>query len=82
MLKKLRGNVLVNSSVLSQLECNIQHAQAVKRHPACAISLLEDASCWKRLGAVEKADVVQPKEASLKDILAVLVFSINPPGEI
>ena len=36
----------------------------------------------QRRAAVEDADVVQPEEAALEDVVALGVLAIDPPGEV
>src|SRR5215471_14137194 len=38
--------------------------------------------CGEHRATIEDANVVQPKKATLKDILAFDVLSIDPPGEV
>jgi hypothetical protein len=82
VLEELGRNVFVRPPVFSQLKGNVEHAQTVESHPARTVSLLQSAPGWKRLGAVEEANVVETQEAPFEDILAVQVFAIYPPREI
>ncbi len=36
----------------------------------------------QRRAAVEDADVIQPKETALKEVIAVTVFTVHPPTEV
>ena len=36
----------------------------------------------KRGAAIKDADVVEPEEAALEDVLAEAVLAIHPPGEV
>jgi hypothetical protein len=82
VLKELGRDILVCPPILSQLESNVEHAQAVECHPASAVGLLQDTAGRKRLGAVKDADIVEAEETSLEQILAFHVLSINPPGKV
>ena len=82
MLEKLGRNVLVNPPMLGQLQRNVEHAETIEGHPAGAIGLLEGAAGGQGLGAVEEADVVEAKEASLKNVFAFDVLAVDPPGEV
>lgn len=68
--------------MLSQFECNIQHGQAVESHPSCRVSLFQSAASWQGIRAIEEAYIVQAEKAAFKDVFAIEVFSIHPPGEV
>ena len=72
VLEELGRDVLVDGIVQRQLERDAQHVQAVHRHPARAVGLLDVPPVGKRPAAVEDADVVEPEEAALEDVAAVL----------
>ena len=57
------------------------HRQCISRHPAGGIRLLEE-PVDRKMRAVEGADVVQTHESTLKEVGAVGVFAIHPPGEV
>ena len=59
-----------------------EHVQAVHRHPARAVGLLEVAAGRQRRAAVEDADVVEAEEAALEDVVALRVLAVHPPGEV
>ena len=54
----------------------------VHRHPAGAVGLLDVAAGGQRRAAVEDADIVQAQEAALKDVLALGILAVDPPGEV
>ena len=56
--------------------------QAIHPHPTGRIGLLDGAATRQHRAAVEDADVVQPEEAALKDIQALFVLAVHPPGEV
>ena len=68
--------------MLSQLQRNIQHRQAVEGHPSRRISLLQCTTGWQRVRTVEKTYIVKAEKATLENVLAIEILSINPPGEI
>src|SRR5215467_14069726 len=39
-------------------------------------------ACRKRSRAIEDSDVIEPKEATLKDVGSIRIFAIDPPREI
>src|ERR1700694_4932195 len=82
MLKEFAGDVFVGRIFFGQLESHRQHVQTVHAHPACAVGLLEVASGGERRRAVKNSDVIEAEETTLKDIRAVGVFAVHPPGKI
>ena len=68
--------------MLRQLERDAQHVQAVHRHPAGAVGLLDVAAGGQRRAAIEDADVVQAQESALENVVALCVLAVHPPGEI
>jgi len=56
--------------------------QAVHRHPARAVGLVQ-VTAGRQLGAaVEDADVVEPQKAALKNVLPFHVLAVHPPVEV
>ena len=53
-----------------------------QRHPGGAVRLLEMSARRQRSAAVEDADVVEPEEAALEDVVAGAVLAVDPPGEV
>src|SRR5260370_9832717 len=82
MLEEFAGHVLVSGIFFRQFESDRQHVQAVHTHPARAVGLLEVASGGERRRAVKNSDVVEAKKSTLKNVRAVRVLAIHPPGEI
>src|SRR5690606_32652675 len=82
VLKEFRGNVLVRPAMLGKLQRHVEHVEAVEAHPPRAVRLFEHAARGQGLGAVEEANVVEPQEAALEDVLAFLVLTVDPPGEV
>ncbi len=54
----------------------------IQRHPGRAVGLLQIPAGGQRGAAVEHADVVQPQETTLEDVLAEAVLAVHPPGEV
>ena len=82
MLEKFGGDVFVDMVVLRQFERDAQQVQAIHRHPARAVGLVDETAGGQRLAAVEHADVVEAEKAALKNIPALRVLAVDPPGEI
>src|SRR5206468_2478784 len=55
--------------------------EAIHRHPAGAVSLLETTAPQFRI-AVEGADIVETEEAALENVVASRILAIDPPGEV
>ena len=71
VLEELGGDVLVDGVVQGKLERDAHEVQAVHRHPAGAVGLVEMAAVGQRRAAVEDADVVQAEESALEDVSAL-----------
>ena len=82
MLEELAGYVLVRRIFLCQFQRNCQHVQAIHAHPARAVRLLEVASGGQGRRTVKDTDVIEPEKPALKDIRAVGIFAVHPPGEV
>ncbi len=82
MLKKLGGQILVNAVFFRQFQGNFHHFQAEKAHPGRTVRLIQVPASGQAVAAVENADIVQSQKAALKNIVAVIIFAIYPPGKI
>ncbi len=82
MLEELAGDVFVGAVVAGQFERDRQHIQAVHTHPAGRIRLFDVAAGRQRRAPVENPDVIEAEKPALKDVLALGVFAIHPPGKI
>ena len=82
VLEELGGDVLVDGVVQRQLERDAHQVQAVHRHPARAVGLVDVPAGRQRRAAVEDADVVEAEEAALEDVAALGVLAVHPPGEV
>src|SRR5882724_547847 len=68
--------------LLRQFQRDSHHVQAIHAHPARPVRLLQVAASRKWRGAVKQSYVVQSKKTALKNIHALDVFAVHPPGEI
>jgi hypothetical protein len=68
--------------VLRQFESDPHQVQREHRHPAGAIRLAEVGAIGEGLIAIENSDVVQTKEAALKEVAPMKIFLVDPPGEV
>ena len=82
MLEEFRRDVFIDPVVLRQFQRDAQQVQAIHRHPARAVGLVDVAAGRQRRAAVEHADVVEAKEAALENIASLRVLAIHPPGEV
>src|SRR5690349_21484501 len=82
MLEELGGDVFIDWIVKGQLKGDAHEIQRIHRHPACAVGLIDEAAGGQRLAAIEDADIVEAKEAPLKQIAPLSVLAVDPPGEI
>jgi hypothetical protein len=82
VLEEFARDIFISRILFGEFESDSQHVEAVHAHPTRAIRLFKSAAGWKRRGAVKDPDVIEAEEASLKNIGAVGVFAIDPPGEI
>ncbi len=58
-----------------------EHRQRVERHPRRAVRLVEPPA-RRQVRAVDRADVVEPEEPALEDVVALRVDPVHPPGEV
>src|SRR5206468_10196935 len=79
--EEFRGDVFVNWIFTSQLQRDAQHVEAKHSHPACAIALLKAAAVRERCVAIEHADVIEPQETALENVVALGIFAVHPPGK-
>src|SRR6185295_18296504 len=82
VLPELAGHVLICRILACELHRDRQHVQTVHSHPTRAVGLLDMASGGKRSTAIKDADVVETKEAPLKNIPSFSVLAIDPPVEV
>src|SRR5271165_5350773 len=60
----------------------LEHVLSKEAHPSGAVSLFEPAAHGQCAGAIERADIVESKEAALKDIVAAGILAVDPPCEV
>src|SRR5215467_10892120 len=82
VLKEAIGDVLIHGVVLGQNERNIQHAQAVKRHPSSAVGLIQESPGWERCTSIEDPNVVEPQKSAGEHIAPLGIFSVYPPVKV
>src|SRR5437667_7066927 len=82
VLEEFAGYVLVARVLLRQLQGNDEEVQAIHRHPARAVRLLDVPAGRQRVAAVENSDVVESQETALKNVLAFPVLPVDPPSEV
>src|SRR5712691_12528736 len=82
VLEELAGDIFVSGIFFGQFKSDGQHVQAIHAHPACAVGLLKMAPGWQGSGAVENSNVIKPEKSALKNICAVRVLAVDPPGEV
>src|ERR1700677_1485175 len=59
MFKELRGEILVDWVEPSGLEGDAHEIERIHSHPCCAVGLVDRGAVRKRIGAIERADIVQ-----------------------
>jgi hypothetical protein len=82
MLKEAVGYLLIHRVVIGQSDCNLQHAQAVERHPCSAVGLVQVPAGRERSTAIENSDIVEPEESAGKHIAPLGILTVDPPVEI
>src|SRR5437588_8081915 len=82
MLEEFAGDIFISRIFFRKLKCDRQHVQTIHAHPTGAVGLLEVASGGKRRRTVKNPDVVEAKESTLKNICAVRILAVHPPGKI
>ena len=58
-----------------------RHGHRVERHPSGRVGLLEHRA-RRQVRPVDRADVVQPEEAALEQVVALGILPVHPPGEV
>jgi hypothetical protein len=82
VLEELRGDVLVHRVLLGELQREAEEIEAIHRHPARAVGLLEVAP--RRQPDVRSNTLMlsRPEEAALEDVVAFGVLAVDPPREV
>ena len=73
LLEELDHHVQVDVVLLRELDRDHEHRERVVGHPGGAVGLLER-DAFGEVGAVDRADVVEPEEAAAEDVVAVGVL--------
>src|SRR6266436_8875411 len=82
MLEEFAGDVFISRILFRQLQRDGQHVQAIHTHPTGAVRLFEVASRGEWRGAVKDSDIVEAEKSTLKNVCAVRVLAVHPPGKI
>ena len=82
MVEELQHQVVGRPTAeAAQDDADGRHVEAVERHPAGRVGLLEPPRDGQ-VRAIERADVVQPEEAALEQVRPGGVLPVDPPGEV
>src|SRR6267154_4203129 len=82
VLPELAGDILVARLLCCQFQSDGQEVQRIHSHPTGSVRLFDIAACGQRRAAVEDADVVQAEKTALKNVHAVGIFAVYPPGKV
>src|SRR5678815_3755075 len=82
MVSELKSHVFKGGIVGGKFDTDFQHVLTEQRDPRSAIRLFQMATGGQCCAAIEHTDVVQPKETTLEQVLAVAVFTVYPPTEV
>src|SRR5947208_16335374 len=81
MFEKLGRDVFVNVIFAREFNRNPHQVQRKHSHPTRAVALFKMATVGKGGATIEYADVIEPQESSLKDVVTFGIFPIHPPGK-
>ncbi len=81
LLEELDHHVQVDVVLLRELDRDHQHPECVVGHPGGPVRLLE-LDAFRKVGPVDRADVVQSEEAAAEDVVPIGVLAVQPPGEV
>ena len=83
VLDELACHGLIRGVLDGQLQRNAEEVEAVHRHPARTVRLVDVAAdAGGDVAAVEHADVVEAEKATLEDVVAGPILAVHPPGEV
>src|SRR6478609_1472207 len=82
VLEELARHVLVCPIIARQLECDREHIEAIHPHPTGRVRLFDMTSGGQWGAPIKNTDVVESQKPTLKDILPLGIFSVDPPREI
>src|SRR5437762_5487050 len=82
MFEKLGRDIFVNVIFTGEFNRNPHQVQRKHSHPTRTIALFKTAPVGKGGGVtIEYADVIEPEEFALEDIVTFGIFPIYPPGK-
>ena len=82
VFKKFRRDVLVHFVVPREFQRDAQQVQAIHRHPARAVGLVEITARGQGFAAIKNPNVIKAEEAALENVAALRVLAVHPPGEV
>src|SRR5271156_5492772 len=82
VMEKLEHHFDVGFVLFCEHYGELEHVLSEEAHPRSAVRLFKPATHGQCAGAIECADVVQPEEAALEDIVATGILAVDPPGEV
>jgi len=82
MFKKFGGGIFKSNIMFGNFQRHVHHVQCIHAHPAGAIRLLQLHFARGVVAAVKHADIIQAQKSPFKNIVAVTVFPVYPPGKI
>src|SRR6185437_104060 len=82
VLKELARHIFVGPIITRQLQCDRKHIQAIHPHPTCRIRLFDMTTGRQGRAPIKDPNVVEAQKPTLKDILPLGIFSIDPPRKV
>src|SRR6516164_6838688 len=82
VFEELGSDVFIHVVLERELKGDAHQVERVHRHPRRAVSLINVTPARQRFVPVEYPDVVEPQKPALKDISALDILTIDPPGEV
>src|SRR4030095_6090908 len=82
VFKKFSPHVLERLIMNSNFKSYIHHIESISAHPACAVGLLQLHTTLGMKTSVKDSNVIQSQKSAFKNIIAIYVFSIDPPSKI
>src|SRR4051812_2724753 len=82
MLKEFCGHVFKRWIMHCDFNRHFHHIQSICAHPAGSICLFKLHFTGEVKISVEYTNVIQSKEATFKDVVAINVFTVDPPCKI
>src|ERR1700761_4847363 len=82
VFEELARDIVISAVMRGKLQRDLEHVQAVHCHPARTIGLLEQPTGRQCYIAIEYANVIEAEKASFKDVCALRVLAVHPPGKV